>query len=66
MGAPPGVGIRTVVHPPTYALFWNAALPLKPPSHALVSEIDRIAEHERAAPDDTVDAARVTLANGLI
>jgi hypothetical protein len=47
-------------------LFWNAALPLKPPPHALVPEIDRIAEHERAAPDDAVDAVRVTLANGLV
>jgi hypothetical protein len=47
-------------------LVWNAALPLKPPPHALVSEIDRIAEHERAAPDDAVDAERVTFANGFV
>lgn len=47
-------------------LLWNAALPLEPPPHALVSEIDRIAEHERAASDDAVDAVRVTLANGLV
>ena len=47
-------------------LLWNAALPLKPPLHALVSEIDRIAEHERAAPDDAVDAVRVALSNGLL
>ena len=45
---------------------WNAALPLKPPPHARVSEIDRITEHERAAPDDAVDAALATLSNGLL
>jgi hypothetical protein len=47
-------------------LLWNAALPLKPPPHALVSDIDRLAEHERAAPNNAVDAARVTLADGLV
>jgi hypothetical protein len=31
-----------------------------------VPDIDRIAEHERAAPDDAVDALRGTLANGLV
>jgi hypothetical protein len=31
-----------------------------------VSEIDRIAEHERAAPDDAVDAVRGALSNGVV
>jgi hypothetical protein len=30
-----------------------------------VSDIDRIAEHERAAADDAVDLPRVALSNGL-
>jgi hypothetical protein len=47
-------------------LLWNAALPLKPPPHTRVSEIDRIAEHERAAPDNAVDAVRIAFANGLV
>jgi hypothetical protein len=45
---------------------WNAALPLKPPFHAFVSEIDRIAEHERAASNDAADAVRVALSNGFL
>lgn len=44
----------------------SAALSLKPPPHALVSEIDRLAEHERAAPNNAVDAVRFTLADGLL
>ena len=48
------------------SLLWNEILPLKPPLHALVSEIDRIAEHERAAPDDAVDTAHAALLNGLL
>ena len=47
-------------------LLWHAALPLKPPLHAVVSEIDGVAEHERAAPDDAVDTARVTLLHGFV
>lgn len=46
--------------------FGNAALVLKPPPHALVSEIDRLAEHERAAPDDAVNAVCLALSNGLL
>jgi hypothetical protein len=44
---------------------WDAALPLKPPFHARVSEVDRITEHERAASDDAVDVARVARSNGF-
>jgi hypothetical protein len=31
-----------------------------------VSDIDRLAEHERTAPDDAVDAARGALSNGVL
>ena len=51
---------------PDGRLIWNAALTLKPPPHALVSEIDRIAEHERATSNDALDAVSVALSNGLL
>jgi hypothetical protein len=44
----------------------HATLPLKPPPHALVSEIDRIAEHQRTASNDTVKTLRVALLNGRL
>jgi hypothetical protein len=45
---------------------WNAASPLKPPFHALVSEIDRFTEHERAASNDALDAVCLARSNGLL
>jgi hypothetical protein len=36
---------------------------LKPPLHALVSDIDWIAEHKRTPSNDAVDAVGVTLSN---
>ena len=42
------------------------ALPLKPPTHTPVPGIDGLAEHQRAAPDDAVDAKCFALSNGLI
>jgi hypothetical protein len=52
-------------HPIRRSLLWNPALPLKPPPHTPVSEINRLAEHERTAAHDAVDALRGTLSNGL-
>lgn len=46
------------------SLLWHAALPLKPPLHALVSDVEWIAEHERTASNNTVDLVGVTLSNG--
>jgi hypothetical protein len=31
-----------------------------------MSNINRVAEHERAAPDDAVDAVRVAISNGVL
>jgi hypothetical protein len=43
----------------------NATALLQPPSHAPVPNVDRLAEHEGAAPDDAIDASCLALANGL-
>jgi hypothetical protein len=53
--------VLTIRHPSLR----HAALPLKPPLHAPMSEIDRIAEHERATSDDAVDVPRLALSTGL-
>ena len=41
-------------------------LPLKPPPHALVPEIDRIAEHQWTTSYDAVDTARIAFSNRLL
>jgi cell division septation protein DedD len=44
-------------------LLWNSTLPLQPPPHAAVSDVDRFAEHQRAATNDAGNAARFARSN---
>jgi len=44
---------------------WYAAPALKPPPHALVGNVYRLAEHERTAADDAAHAAGFALVNRL-
>src|SRR5262245_11088424 len=48
------------------ALSRNASAALEPPAHALVPEVDWLAEHQRAAADDAVDAAGVAFPDRVI
>lgn len=44
----------------------NAMLVLQPPAHAAVAEVHGVAEHERAAADNAVDARPAARANSLV
>src|SRR5512145_3304421 len=44
----------------------NPPLPTKPPPHAAMAEVHGRAVHERATPDDALDAASLALADGYL